>query len=527
MLKFDCIMIDRSLILIVFGAIGVLQAQSSRPNIVFIMTDDHARRAVSVYDSTLIQTPNIDRIGREGIVFRNAFVTNSICGPSRAVMLTGKYSHINGFRDNRSRFDGSQQTFPKILRAAGYYTAMIGKWHLVSEPTGFDYWNVLIDQGDYYNPNLIEMGDTLRHEGYSTNIITDLAIETLEKRRPAGQPFCIFVHQKAPHRNWMPDSTHFDLFNDRDIPMPPNFFDNYENRSRAAREQDMEIEDMWLSYDLKLFLKNPGDETGTGGKKTTDKPLRIEPDLNRMNQAQRKAWDNYYQPISDAFYREKPQGTALVKWKYQRYIKDYLRCIASVDDNVGRLLAYLEQKGLLDNTIIVYTSDQGFFLGEHGWYDKRFMYEPSLTMPLLMRFPPKIPAGVSSDALALNLDFAPTLLEVAGISPPADMQGRSLVPLFQGGKAKGWRKSMYYHYYEYPYGWHYVKKHYGVRTDRYKLINFYNDTDEWELYDLKRDAAEMHNVYGQAKYKRILKRLRKEIARLQAQFEDAETVEKP
>lgn len=513
-------------ILTLSGA-ATLFAQTTRPNIVFIMTDDHARRAVSAYDTALIRTPNIDRIGREGIIFHNAFVTNSICGPSRAVLLTGKYSHINGFRDNRSRFDGSQQTFPKILHAEGYYTAMIGKWHLVSEPVGFDYWNVLIDQGEYYNPDMIEMGDTIRREGYATTIITDLAIETLEKRKPQGQPFCIFVHQKAPHRNWMPDTTHFDLFNDRDVPMPSSFYDDYEGRSRAAREQDMRVEDMWLGYDLKLFLNEESDETGTGGKKTTDRPLRIEPSLQRLNVAQRKSWDGYYRPISEAFYREKPEGTALSKWKYQRYIKDYLRCIASVDDNVGRLLEYLEQKGLLDNTIIVYTSDQGFFLGEHGWYDKRFMYEPSLAIPLLMRFPPKIPAGTVSDAIALNLDFAPTLLQVAGVAPPADMQGKSLIPLFHNGKAKGWRKSMYYHYYEYPYGWHYVKKHYGVRTGRYKLIHFYNDNDEWELYDLKRDAGEMHNLYGQPKYDKTVKKLRKELARLQAVYGDTTAEEKP
>lgn len=491
------------------------------------MTDDHARRAVSAYDTALIHTPNIDRIGREGIIFRNAFVTNSICGPSRAVLLTGKYSHINGFRDNRSRFDGSQQTFPKILHAQGYYTAMIGKWHLVSEPQGFDYWNVLIDQGEYYNPDMIEMGDTIRHEGYATSIITDLAIETLEKRRPQGQPFCIFVHQKAPHRNWMPDSTHLRLFDDREVAMPLSFFDDYKGRSRAAGEQDMEIDNMWLSYDLKLYLKEAGDETGTGGKKTTSNPLRIESTLKRMNTAQRSAWDAYYRPISEAFYREKPEGVALSKWKYQRYIKDYLRCIASVDDNVGRLLDYLEKKGLLDNTIIVYTSDQGFFIGEHGWYDKRFMYEPSLSIPLLMRFPPKIPAGTVSDAIALNLDFAPTLLDVTGNTPPADMQGKSLMPLFHNGKTKGWRKSMYYHYYEYPYGWHYVKKHYGVRTQRYKLIHFYNDNDEWELYDLKRDPDEMHNLYGQPKYEGRIKKLKKEIVLLQQLYKDTETVEKP
>lgn len=499
---------------------GALSAQSKRPNIVFIMTDDHSKRAVSAYDNTLTQTPNIDRIGKEGITFHRAFVTNSICGPSRAVMLTGKYSHINGFRDNSDRFDGSQQTLPKILKANGYYTAMIGKWHLSSEPSGFDYWNVLIDQGEYYNPDMIEMGDTVRREGYATNLITDIALETLEKRRPKDQPFCMFVHQKAPHRNWMPDSTHFAMFNDRDLPMPATFFDDYQGRSRAASEQDMRVENMFLNYDLKLFLKNPKDETGTGGKQKTWGPEILAPHLKRMNEGQRKAWYDYYQPISDAFYRDKPQGQALAQWKYQRYIKDYLRCIASVDDNVGRLMAYLKAHDMLDNTIIVYTSDQGFFLGEHGWFDKRFMYEPSLSMPLLMRFPEKIPAGTTSNELVLNLDFAPTLLEVAGIKPPADMQGRTLVPLFKTGKTRGWRKSIYYHYYEYPHGWHFVKRHYGVRTNRYKLIHFYNDSDEWELYDLQRDPEEMHNLYGKPPYRRLEKRLKKEILRLQHQYRD-------
>jgi len=304
-------------------------------------------------------------------------------------------------------------------------------------------------------------------------------------------------------------------------------FDDYAGRSRAAREQDMRIDDMWLSHDLKIFLRDSADETGSGGSKKTWAPPAIEADLKRMNAAQRQAWENYYRPISDAFYRDKPQGRTLSVWKYQRYIKDYLRCIASVDDNVGRLLDYLEKTGELDNTIIVYTSDQGFFLGEHGWYDKRFMYEPSLTIPLLMRFPSKIPAGTVSDALALNLDFAPTLLDIAGIRPPVDMQGRSLVPLMRTGKAKGWRKSMYYHYYEYPYGWHSVKKHYGVRTQRYKLIHFYNDIDAWELYDLRRDPGETQNLYGRRKYRRLVKKLKGELLRLQTQYRDEEMVTKP
>ncbi|MCB9331657.1 MAG: sulfatase [Lewinellaceae bacterium] len=513
-------------LLLLFFSAYALHAQTKRPNIVYIMTDDHARTAVSAYDTTLIRTPNIDRIGREGMVFRNACVTNAICGPSRAVLLTGKYSHINGFKDNRSSFDGAQQTFPKILRAEGYFTAMIGKWHLATEPTGFDYWNVLIGQGQYYNPVLIEMGDTLRHEGYATDIITDIAIDAIENRRSDDQPFCLFVHHKAPHRNWMPDAKHMDLYNDRDLPIPPTLFDNYAGRSRAASEQDMRIDDMWLSYDLKLNLRDPAEETGTGGKKSWT-TTGIEPDLQRMTAAQRQAWDAHYGPITEAYYRDKPEGRDLSIWKYQRYIKDYLGCIASVDDNVGRLLDYLEKTGELNNTIIVYTSDQGFFIGEHGWYDKRFMYEPSLTIPLLIRYPAEIPAGTVSDALALNLDFAPTFLDVAGIKPPADMQGASLLPLMRTGKAKGWRKSMYYHYYEYPYGWHNVKKHYGVRTQRYKLIHFYNDIDAWELYDLKHDADETHNVYGQRKYKRIVKKLKKELLRLQTQYRDTNPEDKP
>jgi len=492
---------------------------TSKPNILFIMTDDHAKNATSIYGSKLINTRNIDRIGKEGATFLNAFVTNSICGPSRAVHLTGKYSHINGMRDHRDRFDGSQQTLPKLLRAAGYFTAVIGKWHLVSEPTGFDYWNVLIDQGEYYNPNLIEMGDTIRHEGYATNIITDLAIETIEKRT-GGKPFMVMVHEKAPHRNWMPDTTHLKLYNDGEVPMPETFFDDYAERSRAAKEQDMEVKNMYLSMDMKLYLSEDDPETGTGGSPRFDAKKYWEKDYSRLNAAQKEAWDKYYKPISDAFSKAKPEGIELAKWKYQRYIKDYLRTMVSVDENVGRLLDYLDGKGLLDSTLIVYTSDQGFFLGEHGWYDKRFMYEESIGIPLLMRLPSLIEQGLRRSELVLNLDVPSTILDIAGVPPPNDLQGTSLLPLMGGEEARDWRKSIYYHYYEYPHGWHKVKRHFGIRTDRHKLIHFYNDTEEWELFDLTADPHEMKNLFAKPEYSAITISLKRQLDSLRSLFRD-------
>lgn len=496
---------------------------TKRPNIVFIMTDDHAKNAMSLYGSQLIQTPNLDRIGKEGITFKNAFVTNSICGPSRAVILTGKYSHINGFRDNGDRFDGSQWTFPKELQKYGYYTAMIGKWHLSTAPTGFDYWNILIDQGQYYNPDFVEMGDTSRREGYATNLITDIAIKTLDKR-PKDKPFLVMLHQKAPHRNWMPDTTHLRLFNDKDFPIPANFYDNYDKRM-AASEQDMEIEDMFLSSDMKLYLPEGEKDNNSGGSGANSgyDPQRDWARLyGRLNAAQKKVWDEYYKPISDAFYKNNPQGKALAEWKYQRYIKDYLRCVASVDDNIGRFLQYLEKIGELDNTLIIYTSDQGFFLGEHGWYDKRFMYEESLGIPMAMRFPKQIKAGTVNNDLVLNLDYTPTILEAAGVPVPADLQGKSLFPLFSKRNDKNWRDAIYYHYYEYPHGWHSVKRHIGIRTDRYKLIHFYNDIDEWELYDLEKDPHEMHNIYNNPENKALIAELKKRLKALAMQYKDME-----
>ncbi len=491
---------------------------TTRPNILFIMTDDHANRAMSCYGGDLVQTPNMDRIANEGMRFDNSFVTNSICAPSRAVMLTGKYSHLNGLRDNRDEFDGSQQTFVKLLREAGYFTAMVGKWHLKTQPTGFDYWNVLIDQGEYYNPRLIEMGDTARVEGYTTTVVTDIALKTLESRDP-GKPFCLLLHHKAPHRNWMPDAKHLSLFEDETIPLPATFHDDYATRSAAANEQDMRIEDMFMSYDMKLMPEDYGKETGTGGGSARYNPERDwQSAYHGMTPDQRAAWDAHYDNMRKAFREEKPEGNALAEWKYQRYIKDYLRCVVSVDENIGRVLDYLDANGLTENTIVVYTSDQGFYLGEHGWFDKRFMYEPSFRMPLVMRYPKAVKPGRVSNQMALNLDFAPTFLDYAGVQIPADMQGRSLRPILENKKAKSWRKSSYYHYYEYPHGWHKVKRHYGIRTNRYKLIHFYNDIDAWELYDLKKDPDELTNLAGNTKYAGKVRKLRNQLEQLRVEL---------
>ncbi len=492
--------------------------QRTLPNIIFIMTDDHAVQTVGSYGSQLIKTPHIDRIGREGIRFENAFVTNSICAPSRAVILTGKYSHLNGQRDNRDRFDGSQTTFPKLLQQAGYQTALIGKWHLKSEPTGFDHWNVLIDQGEYYNPRMVSGYDTVKLTGYTTDLITDLSINYIENRN-AGQPFCLLYHHKAPHRNWMPKPEVLARFEHLDIPLPPTFYDDYSTRSAAAPAADMRIDDMFLSYDLKLF---PGDyekETGTGGagSRFFDAEGAWQADYQALTPEQKAAWDAHYGPLRAAFREANLVGNALLEWKYQRYIKDYLACVASVDENIGRLLEYLDRTGLAENTLVVYTSDQGFYLGEHGWYDKRFMYEESLRTPLVMRYPQAIKAGQVSDRMALNLDLAPTILDFAGIAIPAEMQGRSLRPASGGRPPKDWRKSIYYHYYEIE-SWHSVKKHYGVRTHRYKLIHFYDDIDAWELYDLKKDPLEVNNVYENTAYRKTVRKLHRELERLRREY---------
>jgi arylsulfatase A-like enzyme len=508
---------------------GCKTETKKRPNIIVIMTDDHAKNAVSAFGSRIINTPNIDRIAKEGIRFNNAFVTNALCGPSRAVILTGKYSHINGFKDNQSVFDNRQATFIKLLKEAGYYTSIVGKWHLVTEPTGFDYWNILIDQGTYYNPDMIEMGDTTRKVGYTTDLITDEALKVLEKQTD-DKPFCLMLHHKAPHRNWMPNFKHFGMFENDTIPLPANFFDDYSTRSDAARQQDMEIVNMFRSDDMKLILPGLRENTtagearakdpGSGGGNGFDGAKIWADNYERFNDEQKKLWDAYYKPISDAFYKSNPKGDDLKKWMYERYIKDYLTCVASVDENIGRVLDYLEERKMADNTLIIYTSDQGFFLGEHGWYDKRFMYEESMGTPLVMRYPQRMVGNLESNQLVLNLDIAPTILEAAGVDIPQDMQGRSLLPLMNTTPQKEWRSSVYYHYYEFPYGWHNVKKHYGIRTDRYKLIHFYNDIDAWELYDLKEDPNEMRNIYDAPENKQLVESLKQELNKLRKEYSD-------
>ncbi|HUV41015.1 MAG TPA: sulfatase, partial [Sedimentisphaerales bacterium] len=439
---------------------------------------------------------NLDRIANEGIRFDNCFCTNSICAPSRAVILTGKYSHLNGVIDNIVEVDGRQQTFPKLLQTAGYQTAIIGKWHLKSMPTGFDYWNILPGQGDYHDPTFIEMGRTKKHTGYVTDLITDFSIDWL-KNRTADKPFFLMYHHKAPHRNWQPDDKHAKMYEDVEIPYPLTFNDDYKTRSDAARQQEMTIAHHLSPKDLKV--PPPADWKGTA-----------------------EEWDSlgykgepWTPPGKDL------KGQALKKWKYQRYIKDYLRCIAAIDDNVGRLLDWLDGTGRAKNTIVIYTSDQGFYLGDHGWFDKRFMYEESLRMPFIVRFPGVIKAGSVNTDIALNLDFAPTFLDWADAPIPPDMQGESLRPLMQGKTLSDWRTSMYYHYYEYP-GWHAVKRHYGVRTQRYKLIHFYYDIDAWELYDLQKDPHELNNVYDDPGYSGIVKQLKTELNRLRKKYADSD-----
>ncbi len=493
---------------------------SRQPNILFIMSDDHTRQAMSCYGSKINKTPNLDRIAAEGMRFDNCFVTNSICAPSRAVILTGKFSHINGVTDNRRHFDGSQQTFPKLLQQAGYQTAMVGKWHLKSDPTGFDYWKVLPGQGNYYNPDFKTPQGRERIEGYVTDVITDVALDWLKEKRDTQRPFLLMYHHKAPHRAWWPGPGHLETWEGETIPEPPNLFDDYSNRGRAAKEQEMSVEhDLRPSGDLKLKPEQAAeirDKTPAGGRSYHN-------NINRMTESQRRAWHAAYGPRNKKAVEEAPEGPDLVKWKYQRYIKDYLRCVASVDDNIGRVLEYLDESGLAKNTIVVYTSDQGFYLGEHGWFDKRFMYEESFSTPLLVRWPRKVRAGGINTDLVQNLDFAETFLDAAGAEIPGDMQGRSLLPLLRGETLTSWRDAVYYHYFEYP-AVHMVKRHYGIRSKRYKLIHFYYDIDEWELYDLEKDPREMNNLYGDPDYQDVVKQLEVKLAELRKYYGDSDEV---
>ncbi|MBI5693532.1 MAG: sulfatase [Verrucomicrobia bacterium] len=480
----------------------VLAAANQRPNIVLIFSDDHAYQAISAYGDPrkLLETPNIDRIGREGVRFDRCLVPNSICGPSRAVVLTGKYNHLNGFVNNaNSRFDGSQVTFPKLLQKAGYQTAVVGKWHLISDPTGFDFWQVLPGQGIYYNPPMNRLGQTIRVDGYTTDIITDVSLEWLQKR-DKSKPFLLMCQHKAPHREWAPALRHLGADGDRVYAEPPTLFDDYAGRGIAVRDQDMSIEKTFTERDAKLVA--PGS----------------------LTPEQRKVWDAYYEPRNAKFRAANLSGKDLVRWRYQRYMHDYTATLRSVDESVGRILDYLAKEGLADNTVVIYSSDQGFYLGEHGWFDKRWIFEESLRTPLLIRWPGVARAGAVSRDLVSTLDFAETFLDAAGVPVPAEMQGRSLRPILQGRRPADWRTAFYYQYFEWPAP-HRVRPHYGVVTDRYKLVHFFGTADDyWELYDREKDPHELRDVLRDPAYAATKADLEKELARLRRELKVPEVI---
>ncbi len=494
-------MIVRKTLLLLVLAAGLSQAEEQKqPNILFIFTDDHCEQALSAYDATRMATPNLDRIAKEGMKFTRCYVTNAICGPSRAVIQTGKYSHLNGFVRNGNTFDGSQQTFPKLLHKAGYQTAVVGKWHLSSTPQGFDYFDVLIGQGPYYNPPMlhggIEAEATKReHTGYTTDIIRDKALDWLKKDRDPEKPFMLMFQHKAPHRNWQPAPEYLTWLDGETIPEPETLYDDYSGRASPAGEQTMEIKQHLTDSDLKLTAPN------------------------NLTPEQLEKWNAAYEPKNAEYLAKRDSMTEkeIIQWKYQRYVKDYLRCVKSVDDAVGAVLDYLEAEGLKENTLVMYASDQGWYLGEHGWFDKRWMYEESLKTPFLASWPGVIEEGSVSDSIVSNLDFAETFLDAAGVEVPDDMQGRSLVPIFKGETPDDWRTSFYYHYYEFP-GAHSVARHYGVTDGRFKLIHYYQ-LGEWEMFDLKKDPNELSSVHGSADYADQQARLEAELERLREKYE--------
>ena len=525
-------------------------AATQRPNIVYIMCDDHAFQCISAYGSPiskLAPTPNIDRIAERGMRFDRAFVENSLSTPSRACLMTGLYSNQNGQRQLGEGIDTTRTFFTEQLQQAGYQTAVVGKWHMGCDPKGFDYYHIYNDQGQYYNPQYRGTdtdGKYIVEEGYSTDLTTDHALSFIE-HRDTNKPFCLLLHHKAPHRNWLANTKYFGMYDNVTFPMPETFYDDYETRGSAVRTQKMSVtKDMRWEQDFKV-----PEMLDTANADSWDSYLSLMNEVNRMNPEQRIAWGKYYFPRNRRLLEARLTGKELDEWKYQNYIRDYMSVIKSVDESVGRVLDYLDSHGLTDNTIIVYTSDQGFYMGEHGWFDKRFMYEESLRTPLLIAYPGHIRPGTVCNKLVQNIDYAPTFLDLAGISKPKELPGRSLTPLFKAGdKVKGWRNSIYYHYYDYP-TYHMVRKHDGVRTDRYKLIHFYGaggldavkenkyqrqpGTREHgcmtyltslgyfepkdsavnynELYDLQADPHEQNNLYGKPGYEKITKQLQKQL----------------
>ena len=482
----------------------------ARPNILFIMSDDHASHAITAYGGIYdeyLQTPNIDRIANEGVKFNNVFCTNAICGPSRATILTGKYSHANGYYKNEGggKFDSTQWTFPVAFQRNGYKTALFGKWHLGTQPVGFDYFKYHDNpgqQGYYYDPLYNENGAKVTEKGYATTLTADFALGWLESIKDNQQPFMMMLQFKAPHRNWEPEEKYRDLFEGIEMPYPSTFNDDYAGREQTAGDTDMTM-DFFNRKDMKLAAPDG----------LTDKETRA-----WYNQGNMRGSGEGWLP-HDSMTVEQAR-----KWKYQRYIKDYLACIKSVDDNVGRVLDYLDKAGLAENTVVIYTSDQGFYLGDHGWFDKRFMYEPSLRMPFLLRYPSMIKEPQVNQDIITNVDFAPTLLDLAGIEESEVLQGRSFKQNILGQTPSDWEQAMYYHYYEYPF-WHHVQPHYGVRTDRFKLIHFYFDRDVWELYDLKNDPDELNNLISNPEYGTVVEELKSKMTMLQKKYKDDKSLE--
>lgn len=499
------------------------ETPAQRPNIVFIMSDDHAYQAISAYDNRLIETPNIDRIAKMGMLFTNASVTNSICAPSRAVILTGKHSHINGKIDNHFPFDTTNVTFPQLLQKAGYQTAMFGKLHFGNNPKGFDQFKILPGQGSYYNPDFITKNEgEINVKGYVTDVITDMTLDWLERERNPEDPFLLMYLHKAPHRSWLMAERHMEEFTNKTFPEPATLFDDYATRP-AAEEAEMSIlKHLSWTGDSKIY---PEVLDSMAVPEIGVDKLRYNFQVGRMDSVQMSNFKSHYDKINTDFKTNYPALSEAdkMRWRYQRYMQDYLGTIKSVDENVGRVLDYLEENNLMENTIVVYTSDQGFYLGEHGWFDKRFVYDESFKTPLLVSWPGKIKPGSTSDEMVQNLDFAQTFLEVAEVEQPSDMQGESLVPILTG-KMEGWnREAVYYHYYEYP-AEHMVNRHYAIVTKEYKLIHYYFDLDYWELIDRKKDPKELTNVYDHPDYAEIKEKLHKELEEIRTKYKDSDAL---
>src|SRR5687767_4050904 len=476
---------------------------AGRPNVVFILSDDHAAHAISAYQAVLKYgiklpaTPNLDRLASDGMLFVNSFVTNSICGPARATVLTGQYGHLNGVMTNSEPLHPTTVTFPKLLQNAGYETALFGKWHLRTRPEGFDRYEILAGQGPYYNPMLYSATDSVRHTGYTLDVFTTRAIRWMSERPASAKPFMMMLTFNAPHRWWDPGPNELSLYRDTTFEVPSTFNDDASGRATPARDPEMKIALDLIPRDLKL-----------------DPP-------NNLTPAQLAAWNAAYEKENAKLRTSGLKGDALARWKYQRFIADYMRVIAALDAQVGRVLKGLDDAGLAKNTVVVYSSDQGFFLGDHGWFDKRWMYEESLRTPLIVRWPGVVKPGSRNTDLVMNLDLAETFLDIAQASVPASMQGRSIVPLLRGTTPSDWRDAIYYQYFEYP-GWHAVRRQYGVRTKRHKLIHYY-EVGEWELFDLEKDPEELRSVYPDKSYARVRKDMEEKLAALRRQYAVPET----